>query len=142
MSKIPAAWKKLKHKRMLITGDRDWVNPVPIRQAIEYLKPNIVIEGEAPGADRLSYKVAKEMEIQTAPYPALWRTASGYNKAAGVQRNSQMLYDGKPHFGLAFHSDLRHSRGTRDMVRKLLKANVPTWLFDGNKWMKVKRLKD
>lgn len=87
----------------------------------------IVIEGEASGADIISRYCAEEMGLSSVEkYPADWFK---YGKAAGHIRNKQMLTDGKPNAVFAFHTNLQHSKGTRNMVEICRKSNIPVWVF-------------
>ena len=53
------------------------------------------------------------------PFPAQW---SKYGRAAGPLRNTQMLSEGNPDIVLAFHDNIKRSRGTRNMIVQSLKV--------------------
>jgi hypothetical protein len=121
----------MKHgMRILVCGDRHWKNYRVILHVLsEVTRPYVlplVIDGAAPGADSLGHKAARFLGCPTKRFPADWST---YGKAAGPIRNSQMLREGKPHLVLAFHNDLKNSKGTKDMVTKAKKAGVPVRIF-------------
>ena len=63
--------------------------------------------------------------MRVLAFPADW---DKYHKAAGHIRNQQMLTEGKPTLVLAFHHDLARSKGTKDMVRRALKAGLAVYL--------------
>ena len=115
--------------RILCCGDRNWKD----KQAIELMIKNrlaeyqieTIIEGEARGADKLSAEVAKELGISVLPFSADW---SKYGRAAGIIRNQQMLDEGRPDSVLAFHDDIKKSKGTKDMTRRAVKAEIPVSL--------------
>lgn len=91
---------------------------------------DVVIEGEAPGADIFSRFWAKDRGIPVQPYPAQWDqyrppSGSARKNPAGPIRNREMLADGQPDMVVAFHENLLESRGTRDMVDVARKAGVP-----------------
>ncbi len=109
--------------RILVCGDRNWTDKDKIKQTLALLQPDVVIEGEARGADTIGRKVAEGMGVEVLPFPAQW---SRYGRAAGIMRNQQMLDEGKPTLVLAFHSDLPNSKGTKDMVRRARKAGIKT----------------
>ena len=44
-----------------------------------------------------------------------------------------MLSVGKPNVVIAFHTDIKHSKGTADMIRISLKARIKTYLHNGLK---------
>lgn len=90
---------------------------------------DILIEGEANGADKLSRTVAENRgwpQERILKFPAQW---DRYGKSAGLFRNQQML-DQQPDLVLAFTSDLEESVGTRHMVRIARAAGVPVEVFN------------
>jgi hypothetical protein len=118
---------------VLVTGDRNWTNYERIARELDAVMHErnaavLIIHGAATGADSLArqwsdrnyhyydgYQDSKE-------YPANWRK---YGRAAGPIRNQQMLEEGKPDFVLAFHNNIANSKGTKDMVARARKANIP-----------------
>lgn len=118
--------------RILVCGDRNWDNAPRMRAVLrhywEIYAGFELIEGEARGADKLS-RVLYESdwpEGKVHPFPANW---AKFGKAAGPIRNQQQLDEGKPDLGLAFHNDIEHSKGTKDMVSRLEKAGIPVEVF-------------
>lgn len=102
--------------RLLICGDRNWNNISLIRAWVEtHLPIDVVIHGNARGADRLGAQVALELGIKVISFPAKWNE---YGRAAGPIRNQQMLDEGNPDFIIAFHNDIRNSKGTKDMITR------------------------
>ncbi len=100
--------------RVLVTGSRDWHNKERIREVLSSLSDvEVIIEGEARGADTLAREVAEELHIPVEPYPANW---GKFGRAAGPIRNREMVSKGKPDLVVAFHDDIEHSKGTLDMV--------------------------
>lgn len=123
----------MRNIRLLACGDRHWANYDAIVKCLRHLSEfyngiAVVIEGEADGADRLSRRAAEELGIPVEPYPADWQR---YGRAAGPIRNQKQLDDGKPDVAVVFHRDLAQSKGTADMVRRLRKAELPIWHFNG-----------
>ena len=88
---------------------------------------NVIIEGEAPGADELSRLfVEGHVGVEALPFPADWDKHGG---RAGPMRNSKMLREGKPDIAIGFiDKPLEESRGSLDMATKLRKAKVPTFI--------------
>ena len=116
--------------RVLICGDRYWQDKASIRKVIDSLPPGAtVIHGAAPGADSIAWDCAVERRLTVLTFPAQW---SEYGKAAGRIRNQQMLDEGRPDRVVWFHPNLSQSRGTRDMLERARKANIPT--SDGMWW--------
>uniref|UniRef100_A0A6M3KXP4 YspA cpYpsA-related SLOG domain-containing protein n=1 Tax=viral metagenome TaxID=1070528 RepID=A0A6M3KXP4_9ZZZZ len=118
--------------RVLICGDRNWTDRELIKAYLTALKGcafDVLIEGEARGADRLSREEALKLGLQVLRFPAQWDV---HGKAAGIIRNQQMLVEGKPDLVVAFHHNLSQSKGTKDMVWRAKKAGVPVVVEDGN----------
>jgi len=109
--------------RVLVCGDRNWSHKAIIQKILSSIKPDVVIEGEARGADSMAREVAESLEIVVEKYPANWEK---YGKSAGMVRNTQMLKEGKPDLVLAFHDDIENSKGTKNMVAQARKAGIET----------------
>jgi len=115
-------------KKIIICGDRDWINPIPIQTTLEKLKPDLVIHGCCRGADKTAEAIALHMGIKTHGYPANWEK---HGKTAGPIRNRQMLKE-HPEIVVAFHTDLKNSKGTKDMVFAANRNGIPVWIISGN----------
>lgn len=113
--------------RLLVCGDRNWTDRELIAETLAdiagFMDISLVIEGGARGADRMAREVALTMMIPVQEWPAAWKT---HGKAAGTVRNQMMLDKGQPALVLAFHDDLRGSKGTKHMVRIAQEAGLPT----------------
>lgn len=116
--------------RVLICGSRHCTDGELILSALRDLHARegveVVIEGEAPGADTLARRAAEQLGIPVLPFPADW---DRYGRAAGPLRNARMLEEGKPDLVLAFSEDLNSSRGTADTVARARRAGVPVRLI-------------
>lgn len=120
--------------RVLICGSRNWKDPEPIERLLDgyldyYGSEFKLVEGEAPGADSCAADWAKGFgdyaESYVDPFPADW---DKYGKGAGPIRNQQMLDEGQPDVVFAFSDDLKSSKGTKDMVKRALKAGLPVYV--------------
>lgn len=112
--------------RVLVCGSTDFTDREHLYKFLDLLIPaiEVVIEGEAPGADTMAREWAEEREIIVMPFPADW---PHFGRAAGPIRNRQMLVEGKPDLVVAFPSKYLHdTKGTADMVRQSRTAKVPT----------------
>lgn len=113
--------------RILVCGSRDWTNRALLSTVLDTVKHReiieVIIEGEATGADTMAREWAEDNGILVKKFPADW---DRYGKAAGPIRNKQMLVEGKPDLVLAFTLDLASSRGTKNMVMQALEAKVET----------------
>lgn len=116
--------------RVLVCGDRDWLNKALVKKKLEELKGKIevVIEGEARGADTCGRIAAQELGIPVLKFPADWKK---HGKAAGPIRNNQMLKEGEPDLVLAFHSNIEESKGTKHMVKIARKAGIEVIIVTG-----------
>jgi hypothetical protein len=125
-------------RRILVTGDREWTDRATIRLVLTPLyhadpATFVLISGAARGADTIAYQVAKRLGLpseRNLRFPADWRK---FGSGAGPIRNRQMLAEGQPEQVLAFHADLAHSHGTRDMVLVALAAGLPVSLYRGRR---------
>jgi len=108
--------------KVLVCGDREWVDRKSVYDRLRGLPVGaLVIHGGCRGADEIAGACAKQLGFLVQVFPALW---SSYGRAAGPIRNRQML-DEKPDLVLAFHSDLKRSKGTRDTVREAERRGIP-----------------
>lgn len=110
--------------RVLVTGARDYVHRRLIWTILDGFLAQagadeevVVIEGQCPkgGADKFAEEWAKAHapRVDHLPFPADWKR---FAKSAGPIRNRRMLKEGRPTVVLAFHDDLAHSSGTKNMV--------------------------
>jgi len=105
-----------KRVKVLCCGDRNWTNRKVVRTVLESLAPRIevVIEGEARGADRISRQEAEGLGLKVLRFPADWES---HGRRAGFLRNIQML-DQEPDLVIAFHDHMEKSKGTSHTVRE------------------------
>lgn len=109
--------------RVLVCGSRHWDDTDAIHERLGELPDHtVILQGGAMGADRLAMGVANRRSLAVTTYYADWQR---YGRAAGPKRNQRMLDHGQPDFVIAFHEDIRSSKGTLDMVRRARKAGVP-----------------
>ena len=113
--------------RILFCGDRNWISYRVIADVMANLKPDVVIEGEAKGADSIAADVADYFGIPVLRFPAQWER---YGAAAGPIRNTQMLKEGIPDLVVAFHDDIHSSKGTRNMVEQAKKNGIQVYVYN------------
>lgn len=115
-------------KKILVTGDRNWDDITCVVEALKGYRPGtVLIHGACRGADIICAAVAETLGFEVHSYPADW---AKHPRAAGPIRNQQMLTEEhKPEepidLCLAFHNDIKNSRGTADMLKRVDKANIP-----------------
>ena len=118
--------------KILVTGDRAWDNIELVVEVLsKYEKGTVLINGKCRGADNICAAVAEQLGFTVRSYPALW---DAHGRAAGPIRNQQMLdKENKPDepidICLAFHDNIEASKGTKDMMARAKKANIPVVLF-------------
>lgn len=108
-------------RRVLIYGGRDYTDSQSVLWALKAIDEKdgveVVIEGEAAGADTCGRWAAKRLRIPVLPFKANW---AKFGRRAGPIRNQQMLDEGRPTLGLACPG----GAGTADMTRRLQLAGV------------------
>lgn len=116
--------------RVLICGSRGWKDVQPIEAVIlGYGALNgslTLIHGHCPdGADAIADRVALKHGLEPVRVPANWKR---FGKGAGPIRNQKMLDEQKPEVVIAFRAHGK-STGTDDMIKRALKAGVPTFVL-------------
>lgn len=110
---------------LLCCGDRHWSNKRKIEKEFDRLerkhKIELVIEGEADGADRLAREVAEDRGIPVCGFFANW---TYHQRAAGPIRNASQIKFIHVDLVLAFHSSISDSRGTANMVNQAKKKGI------------------
>jgi len=120
--------------RVIICGSRNWKEEAVlpeyrIETYIKTLPPNaVIIHGEAPGADTVTDRIARERGHTVIGFKANWDL---YGDKAGPIRNQEMLDFGVDKVA-AFHEDIVNSVGTKDMISKARKAWVPVQVFNAS----------
>jgi len=114
--------------RVLVCGDRNWIDRLAIRRVLAVLEPETLIEGDCRGADKLAVEEAPASVETIITIPADW---SKLGKAAGPIRNRKMLIAGRPDVVVVFHNSLKESRGSANMIQQAHGAGVPVLLYLG-----------
>ena len=109
---------------ILICGDRYYTDWKKIQEYLNTLDPlqDVIIHGAARGADSLAGNLATSMKMRVLEFPAKWEE---FNKAAGPIRNQQMIDEGHPDIVVYFHDNIDGSKGTKDMVDRATRTNIP-----------------
>jgi len=110
--------------KIIVCGDRDWKNSKRLAAFLDFLdgksSVSLIIEGECRGADLMSRAWAESRQIPVDPHPANW---TKYHRGAGPIRNRELLKS-KPNLVVAFHNDIKKSKGTKDMLKAAMAAGV------------------
>lgn len=119
-------------KRFIVCGDRYLKDYHRMEEVFTVLRDaygaeNVkIIEGGANGADGLAYMLARKFRFHHRVFKAKWER---YGKQAGPIRNREMLKKGKPYAVLAFHDNLKQSKGTLDMIFAANAAGVTVSIY-------------
>lgn len=117
---------------VVVTGAREWRDEGVIRERLARLPSDTLVihgdqgnEARTVGADRIADRVAEDLGLVRAPYPADWEywEAKGNRRAAGPIRNRAML-DACPDLVIAFHDAIDFSKGTKDCVREARRRGI------------------
>ena len=106
--------------KILICGGRDYVDNQQMWRELWFYKKRVsmIIQGGAPGADRLARRWATKNQVPCLNVPARW---DEHGRSAGMIRNGVMLeIVGLPDLCLAFPGGV----GTEGMKRLAREAGV------------------
>lgn len=107
--------------RVLVCGGRNFKDAWAAYKILDRLHHqfqfDVVIEGNASGADRFASLWATRKKTDNLKYPAQWER---YGRLAGPIRNTEMLDKGRPDLVVAFPG----GRGTANMVQQAKRAGV------------------
>jgi hypothetical protein len=106
-------------RAVVVTGSRKWDDYDTVSAAIG--KPDLIIHGDAQGADRLASHRADVKGIAVLPMPAQWENLG---KTAGPIRNDEMVNVAKALRSCGWEVTceafpLPESKGTLDMMQKM-----------------------
>lgn len=118
-----------KTMKVVVCGDRKWLNIETIETRLrQFPKDAIIIEGGCGGADLLARRIALDIGLEVVEFPAAWKK---YGKSAGPIRNIKMLDTG-PCLVVAFHNDIKNSRGTNNIVTEARKRGIEVEIIGNN----------
>lgn len=121
--------------RVLICGDRNWIDFNIIKRELSSLPAGtVIIHGAARGADSIAGYIAKQLGFEVIPFKADWDkyksiAINGRKNPAGPIRNQRMLDEGRPDYVMAFHKHIETSLGTKDMITRAQKAGLKVVLI-------------
>lgn len=87
-----------------------------------------IIQGGCGGADTIALAYQEQCKLDGETFKADWKK---FGKAAGPFRNQKMIDMGRPNIILAFHKNIKSSKGTLDMLRRGQENDIPTYLIPG-----------
>lgn len=103
--------------RVVVTGGRDYADSATVYATLDAIKPTIIAQGDAAGADGLARAWANERGVPCVGYPADWSRG----RKAGPLRNAMMLRNFQPDLVVAFPG----GTGTADCVRRAGRMHIP-----------------
>lgn len=113
--------------RVLVCGGRRYYDRDRLFSVLDYYQSqqafDVVIHGNATGADLLAGQWATARGVPVQAYPAEWDL---YGRAAGHIRNAQMIAEGKPTIVVAFPG----GPGTTNMKRQAREVRIPVLEID------------
>lgn len=105
--------------RVLVCGGRGYMDFKTLTRVLDEIKPTVIINGDAPGADGMSSCYGQNNGIPVISVRAQW---DYYDRAAGPIRNAWMLEHCKPiDLVVAFPG----KAGTANMVKQAKEAGIP-----------------
>lgn len=121
---------------VIVCGDRHWKNFGRIYGVMSKLpkERTIIITGGQAGADVEAHAAALTLNYETVVCEAAWNT---YSKKAGPVRNELMLHTLLAYNKayeldtgvIAFHNNIKESRGTKHMLAIAEKEGIRTRLY-------------
>lgn len=72
----------------IVTGSRDWTARATLERVLADVRPGLIIQGGARGADMMALEWARTNRVDHVTFGARW---SELGKRAGVERNIRML---------------------------------------------------
>ncbi len=112
---------------VIVTGGRAYTNVALVNAALDKIKPDLVLHGDADGADQLAERWCEANSVQYVAYPANW---DALGKAAGPKRNGDMCddllkyrQDGYRIGVVAFPGNA----GTKSCVEHAERRRIPVW---------------
>ena len=128
--------------KVLVTGSRVYGDYDKVKDAILKSGANIVVHGNAKGADTLAKKVCLAFGLDERRYPANW---DKYGLAAGPKRNQQMLdeeHKTNEPIDLVLAFPVEGSIGTYDMMERAKKAGIKVIDYTKGEWCPVHHVED
>lgn len=117
--------------KVLVTGDRRWSDITTIVGTLKQFSPGTtIVHGACQGVDNTCAAVAEALGFKVIAYPADW---NAHGRGAGPIRNQLMIdtehtSDEPIHICIAFHNDIIKSKGTKDCIKRALKAGIEVLL--------------
>lgn len=113
--------------KILVTGDRNWrcveLAMKMMRRLLDRYKDVTIIHGNCRGVDKSFDQACAYLQVPMEVFPADWSKG----KREGPDRNLRMIKS-EPDFVIAFHRNIRESRGTANCVGQALVHKLKVYL--------------
>lgn len=103
-------------KEVIVTGGRDYDDYIMVEEVLEFLQPDVIIQGGATGADGLARIWADENGVECFTFEADWEK---HGKSAGPIRNKEMITQKSNAIVVAFPG----GKGTENCVKTAVGLN-------------------
>lgn len=101
-----------------------------IEMELNRLPPDsVVIHGGCKGIDLYTENLCQLRGIQTKSFPVTSEDWNIKGLRAGPERNAKML-DEDVHYVVAFHPDIKTSKGTKNMMLQAHNRGIPVYIHD------------
>ncbi len=90
---------------------------------------SVIVHGGCKGIDLFVNDLAKEQNIKTESFPVTSAEWNELGLAAGPLRNQKML-ETRIDYVIAFHPDIIASKGTKDMMNRAWRSEIPVYIHD------------
>jgi hypothetical protein len=104
-------------KTVIITGGRDYDDWAMLQEVLNFIDPDLVVQGGASGADKMALQWAEYNKKELLTFNADW---DKHGRAAGPIRNREMLKAHPEGVVVAFPG----GKGTADCVRAAFERNM------------------
>jgi protein-tyrosine phosphatase len=120
--------------KVIVSGDRDSFlsfKPIIVRE-LKLLPPHsTIIHGNCRGVDQLAGEIAKDLGLEVKTHPMIKKEWESIGKTLHIKN----LLAEKPDFILAFHPDVRYSKGTKNLILNAFTEGIKVFICD----LKVKQ---
>ena len=117
--------------RVIVAGATGWTNEFSIRRELANLSPGtVVVHGDSPGADEIGGRIPHEFGLPVEAMAKNNEDRQKHGRLAWKGLNERMLATGASRI-LAFHADIRSSKGTRHLIELAKELRIEVSLFTG-----------
>lgn len=117
--------------RVIVAGATGWTDEASIRRELANLSPGtVVVHGDSPGADEIGGRISRELGLPVEAMAKNIDDRQKHGRLAWKGLNERMLATGVSRI-LAFHRDIRSSKGTSHLIELAMELGIEVTLFNG-----------